>query len=87
MDLANINEDMQSKLVIWQHNLNKSQTGQHDLISSRKLAYTKIDVVAIQEPTMNFMNKMIAARDWIPIYPTTHVMNDSLLLVVGPGIT
>ena len=72
MDLANINEDTQSELVIWQQNLNKSQTGQHNLISSGKLAYAKIDVVAIQEPAMNFMDKTIVARDWIPVYPTTH---------------
>ena len=73
MALTNTNEDMQREPVIWQQNLNKSQTGQHDLISNGKLAYAKIDIVAIQELAMNFLDKMIATRDWIPIYPSTHV--------------
>ena len=63
---------MQSKLTIWQQNLNKSQMGQHDLIRSGNLAYININIVAIQEPAMNFLDKMIATRDWIPIYPSTH---------------
>jgi hypothetical protein len=66
------NEEKKSKLTIWQQNLNKSQTGQHDLISSGKLAYAGIDIVALQEPAINFLDKTIAARDWIPIYPSMH---------------
>ena len=72
MVLANANGDTQSKLTIWQQNLNKSQTGQHDLISSGKLVYTKINILAIQELAMNFLDKSIAAKDWIPVYPSTH---------------
>ena len=63
---------MQSKLTIWQQNLNKSKTGQHDLISSGKVAYANINIVAIQEPAMNFLDKTIIARDWFPVYPSTH---------------
>ena len=66
------NEGTQSELVIWQQNLNKSQVGQHNIISSGKLAHANIDIVAIQEPALNFKDKTIAARDWIPIYPSTH---------------
>ena len=72
MAVTTATRGMQSELTIWQQNLNKSQTGQHDLISSGKLAYANIDIVAIQEPAMNFLDKTIAARDWIPIYPSTH---------------
>ena len=66
------NEGTQSELIIWQQNLNKSQVGQHDIISSGKLVSENIDIIAIQEPAINFKDKTIAARDWIPIYPSTH---------------
>ena len=72
------NEGMQSKLVIWQQNLNKLQVGQHDIISSGKLVHANIDIIAIQEPALNFKDKMIAARDWIPIYPSTHEKEPSV---------
>jgi hypothetical protein len=29
-------------------------------------------MIALQEPSINFLNKTIAAWDWIPIYPSTH---------------
>ena len=72
MAVNNVSKETQGELTIWQQNLNKSQTGQHDLISSGKLAYENIDIVALQEPALNFLNKTIATRDWIPVYPTTH---------------
>ena len=46
--------------------------GQHNLISSSKLAYAEIDIIALQEPTINFLGKTITVRDWIPIYPSMH---------------
>ena len=64
--------DMWEELTIWQQNLNKSQTGQHDLISSRKLTNAGIDLIVLQEPSINFLGKTVASQDWIPIYPTTH---------------
>ena len=75
MDSVNHKRGTRSKLTIWQQNINKSQTGQHDLISSGKLAYTGIDIVALQEPAINYLGKTIAVRDC--------VMIDLLLLVVG----
>ena len=72
MALTTATRGIQSELTTWQQNLNKSQTGQHDLICSGKLAYANIDIVAIQEPAMNFLDKTIATRDWIPVYPSTH---------------
>jgi hypothetical protein len=59
-------------LTIWQQNVNKSSTCQHDLISSARLAKRGIDLVALQEPSINTFGTTIASRDWIPIYPTTH---------------
>ena len=72
MDSVNHEQGPHSEITIWQQNVNKLQTGQHDLISSGKLSYMGIDIVALQEPVMNFLCKEIAAKDWIPIYPSTH---------------
>ena len=63
------------KLSIWQQNVNKSPTCQHDLLSSDKLIKENIDVLAIQEPALNFNNFTVASRDWTPVYPTTHGSN------------
>ena len=60
---------------IWQQNVNKSPACQHDLISSGKLVEEDINIVALQEPAINYFNKTIASRDWIVIYPTTHAEN------------
>ena len=32
-----------------------------------------IDVIALQEPAIAFTGHLIAARDWISIYPTPHL--------------
>jgi hypothetical protein len=61
-----------STLTIWQQNVNKSNICQHDLISSARLAKRGIDVIALQEPSINSFGTTVASRDWIPIYPTTH---------------
>lgn len=66
------NEEMRSELTIWQQNLNRSHTGQHDLISSGKLINAGIDIVALQEPSINYLGMTIASRDWVPLYPSTH---------------
>ena len=60
------------KLTIWQQNINKSCTCQHDLISSSKLVEKGIDIVALQEPAINKFNKLIASREWKAIYPSTY---------------
>ena len=44
-----------TNLKIWQHNINKSCTCQHNLISSGKLTRWEIDVVALQEPSINWI--------------------------------
>ena len=71
MNLYNANKERKA-LAIWQQNLNKSPNGQHGLISSGRLADHNIDIVALQEPSINFLNMSIASRDWTLIYPSTH---------------
>ena len=60
------------KLAIWQQNINKSPTGQHDLVSNNALALMGIDVIAIQEPSLNALKQTIASKNWFPIYPSPH---------------
>ena len=59
-------------LHIWQENVNKSRTCQHDLISSTALARRGIDIVALQEPAISSFGTTIASREGIPIYPSMH---------------
>ena len=61
-----------SNIIIWQQNINRSKTCQHNLISSGKLIEKGIDIVALQEPSINTYNKSIASKDWKAIYPSTH---------------
>src|SRR6266481_5154153 len=69
------NTDNPHLLSIWQQNINKSSASQHDLISSGKLLEDNINIIALQEPSINFLGKTIATKDWIAIYPTTHNVN------------
>ena len=64
-----------TNLKIWQHNINKSRTCQHDLISSGKLADWEIDIIALQEPSINGFGQTVASKDWKTIYPSGHASN------------
>ena len=59
-------------ISIWQQNVNRSSTCQHDLISSVVLAGKGVDIVALQEPSISKFGTTVASRDWILIYPSTH---------------
>ena len=59
-------------IIVWQQNINKSKTCQHNLISSSKLIEKGVDIVALQEPSINAFNKSIISKDWKAIYPSTH---------------
>ena len=64
---------LEDNLRIWQQNVNKSPSCQHDLLSYNKLIRENIHIVALQEPAVNAFNCTIASRDWTPVYPTTHM--------------
>ena len=51
-----------NNLKLWQHNINKSRLCQHDLISSSKLTRWDIDIVALQEPSINGFGQMVASN-------------------------
>jgi exonuclease III len=74
-----------NKITIWQQNVNKSPSCQHDLLSNNQLIRSGTSIIALQEPAVNFMNRSIASKDWFPIYPTTHSLSPdktrSLLLI------
>jgi len=63
------------KLSIWQQNVNKSPSCQHNIISNIHLTTLGINLVALQEPALSGSGITIAARDWITIYPTNHANN------------
>ena len=73
------------KITIWQQNVNKSPSCQHDLLGNNQLIRSGISVVALQEPAVNFTNRSIASKDWYPVYPSTHTLSPdktrSLLLI------
>ena len=60
------------KLTIWQQNVNKSPSCQHNLISNNHLANMGVGLIALQEPAINPFNLTTATKDWTPIYPTPH---------------
>lgn len=63
------NRGTHSELTIWQQNLNKSQTGQHDLDSSGKLANTGTDIATLQELVINFLRQNNSIKGLDPSIP------------------
>jgi len=66
---------LKDHINIWQQNVNKLPTCQHNLLSSDKLTSMNIDIVAIQEPAMINKNHSIASKEWILVYPMMHATN------------
>ena len=64
------------RIAVWQQNVNKSPICQHGLISNNELVRKGIDIIALQEPSIDADGYMLASRDWIPIYPTLHRKSD-----------
>jgi hypothetical protein len=81
-----------NKITIWQQNVNKSPSCQHDLLSNNQLIRSGTSIIALQESAVNFMNHSIASKDWFSIYPITYSLSPdktrSLLLInasINPG--
>jgi len=64
-----------NKITIWQQNVNKSPSCQHNLLSNKSLIDAKINIITRQEPAINSFHNTITAKDWTPIYPSTHGNN------------
>jgi len=60
------------RLNIWQQNVNKSPSCQHDVISNNRLVRNGVNLITLQEPALSGSGLTIASRDWITIYPTNH---------------
>jgi len=75
-------------LTIWQQNVNKSPSCQHNLISSNHLANMGVGLIALQELAINPFNLTITTKDWTPIYPTPHgdTTNRTRAIVTAPSI-
>ena len=63
------------RFSIWQQNVNKSPSCQHDIISNKRLVTKGISLIALQEPALSGSGLTIASRDWITIYPSSHADN------------
>ena len=61
------------KLCIWQQNINWSLEGQLDLLQSLKS--NNYDIVALQEPYIDFLGWTRANLYWTVIYPRQHLIN------------
>lgn len=59
--------------MIWQQNINKFPACQHTLLSNNILVKHEIGIITLQEPAINSFNLFIASKDWITIYPSTHL--------------
>jgi endonuclease/exonuclease/phosphatase family metal-dependent hydrolase len=69
--------DLTDRIAVWQQNVNKSRICQHGLVSNATLVRKGIDVIAIQEPSIDANGYTLASKDWIPIYPTPHRKTDA----------
>ena len=65
-----VNRDTR-KLKIWQQNLNKSLEGQLDLLQSLK--DNDYDIMALQEPHIDFLGRTRANVHWRVVYPNRHL--------------
>lgn len=61
------------RLRIRQQNVNKSLHATLDMLS--RCAPDKYDIIAIQEPYIDFLGNMRAGPHWYSIYPKSHYMN------------
>lgn len=68
--MSNHNPTNTERLRIWQQNLNASLTAQASLLNNNDM--DEWDVVAIQEPHINFLRNTHANHHWHVIYPTQH---------------
>ncbi|KIJ39724.1 hypothetical protein M422DRAFT_174834, partial [Sphaerobolus stellatus SS14] len=58
------------ELKIWQQNTNRSLLAQTELINS--LPVDEFDIVALQEPWLDWLGRTRASRHWEVVYPTRH---------------
>ncbi|ETW82578.1 hypothetical protein HETIRDRAFT_316812, partial [Heterobasidion irregulare TC 32-1] len=76
-------KEYSSQLRIWQENVNTSDITQHGSLNTR--AYDEYDVIAFQEPYIDFLGNTRASHDWHVLYPSTHLSSNepkrSVLLI------
>ena len=64
--------DLTDRIAVWQQNVNKSRICQHGLVSNNDLIRKGINIIALQEPSIDANGYTLASKDWVPIYPTLH---------------
>src|ERR1700761_8529581 len=63
-------EQARNNLRIWQQNVNRSLVAQLDLINNADPQH--YDIIAIQEPHIDFQNDMRASQKWRAVLPTPY---------------
>ena len=64
------NVEIQELLTIRQQNLNKSMIATQSMINT--VSPNSTDIIAIQEPYLDFLKRTRATRAWSTVYPTKH---------------
>jgi hypothetical protein len=64
--------DYTNSTIIWQQNMNKSRTSQHNLVSNNYLVSKGVSLIALQEPAIDGEGFTLASREWTTVYPTLH---------------
>jgi ribonuclease HI len=77
------------ELIIWQLNVNKSNTAQTAFFHTRRVLNGT--VIAFQEPYLDQNNNSRSPNGWCPVYPSTHRKKDAdrsrSLIIVNPKLT
>ena len=69
-------EPLQTRLHIWQQNLNKSDKAHYDLINM--LLHKNWDILALQEPYIDALGNTKANSQWHVVYPSPHLTNSTI---------
>ena len=70
--MSNTSNNASTTVNVWQQNLNKSDVAQQDLINSIDPNMYMYDIIAIQEPYIDFLGNTQANQRWYPLLPTAH---------------
>ena len=63
--------------IIWQQNVNKLRTSQHNIVSNNFLVRQGVSFIALQEPAIDSEGFTVVSRDWMAVYPTHHRKPDT----------
>jgi hypothetical protein len=69
-------QEQPNQITFWQLNVNKSAEAQLALLHNSGVWHAG-DILAIQEPYLDFNNRMHVTPGWHMLYPSTHLLDGS----------